>query len=185
MNRFIVSGAPGAGKTSVLAELARLGYQTVPEAATDVITRQQARGIPQPWQEPAFIDQIVVLQRRRQRRSGRRGGGAGVQFYDRSPVCTLALARHLGCPVSAVLAREIARITREAVYRRQVFFIRPIGFVEPTAARRISYAESLRFEREHEAAYLGLGFELVDIPAATAVARAAMIEAHTRAIAAR
>jgi predicted ATPase len=31
------------------------------------------------------------------------------------------------------------------VYERTVFLVRPIGFVAPTAARRISYAESLEF----------------------------------------
>ena len=37
---------------------------------------------------------------------------------------------------------EISRITREQVYQRQAFFVRSIGSVEPTAARRISLAET-------------------------------------------
>jgi predicted ATPase len=98
-------------------------------------------------------------------------------------VCTLALARHLGHPVPALLAAEIERVGGEVLYRRQVFFIRPLGFIQPTAARRIGYAESLAFERVHEAAYLRLGFELVDIPAAPVPERAAAIAGQIRRLA--
>ena len=56
-----------------------------------------------------------------------------------------------------------------------MFFIRPLGFIEPTAARRISYSESLRFERIHEDEYARLGFELIDIGPGTPQARADLI----------
>ena len=45
----------------------------------------------------------------------------------------------------------------------------------PTAARRISYSESLRFERIHENEYARLGFELIDIGPGTPQARADLI----------
>jgi predicted ATPase len=38
-----------------------------------------------------------------------------------------------------------------------------LGFITPTEARRISFAESLRFERVHEETYRNFGFELVPI----------------------
>jgi predicted ATPase len=66
------------------------------------------------------------------------------------------------------------------VYERQVFFVRPLGFVEPTAARRISFTDSLAFERVHEAEYLGLGFEILDVPAGPVAERAALVDAHLR-----
>lgn len=169
----MLTGAPGAGKTSVLAALAELGYPVLAEAATEVIAEQQARGVAEPWREPAFTDLIAALQRDRQQRAP-----AGICFYDRSPVCTLALARHLGWPAGPVLATEMERIIREGTYQRRVFFLRPLGFIEPTVARRISYEESLAFERVHEAEYRRLGFELVDIPPVPVPERAAMIAAH-------
>jgi predicted ATPase len=56
-----------------------------------------------------------------------------------------------------------------------VFFVRPLGFIQPTEVRRISYAESLAFERVHEAEYRRLGFDLIDVPAGTVAERAAAI----------
>jgi predicted ATPase len=67
------------------------------------------------------------------------------------------------------------------VYERTVFLVRPIGFVAPTAARRISYAESLEFERRHEKAYREHGFELVPVTAGPVAERAAAIAARISA----
>ncbi|MFC8452633.1 ATP-binding protein [Kitasatospora sp. NPDC057223] len=175
MQRYILTGTPGAGKTSVIRELAALGHRVVEEAATDVIAREQARGEREPWTAPSFVDSVVALQRERQ--TAPVADGTRVQFYDRSPICTHALSRYLGLPVTPALAAETDRITREEVYRRQVFFVRNLGFCEPTAARRISFQESLVFERIHQEAYLAFGYELVPVPARTPADRAALITA--------
>ena len=49
------------------------------------------------------------------------------------------------------------------VYQKRVFFIQNLGFITPTEARRISFEESLRFERVHEETYRNFGFEFVRI----------------------
>ena len=99
-------------------------------------------------------------------------------FFDRSPVCTLALSRYLGFAASPLLTREIERILAEATYERTVFFIRNQGFIRPTAARRISFEDSLAFEQVHEQTYRDLGFLLVDVPAGPLADRVALVR-HT------
>lgn len=173
MRRYVLTGAPGAGKTSIADELRRRGYPVVAEAATDVITAGQARGVAEPWSEPDFVEAVVRLQRSRQ------AGACGpVQVYDRSPLCTLALARFLGRPVGAVLAAEVERTAREGIYQRQVFLVRPLGFVTPTAARRISYTESLEFAAVHAEVYVEHGYELVAVPPGPVERRAAAVVAY-------
>lgn len=176
MLRFVLTGAPGAGKTSVLAALEHKGHEVVGEAATAVIAREQAAGVDEPWAQPTFIDAIVAVQRQSQLDSNRTNGS--VQFYDRSPVCTLALCTYLGCPVPPALTAELARIARDRVYDRRVFFIRDLGFCTPTAARRISYEDSLEFARIHERTYHALGYQLIDVPRAPVAARAETIDAY-------
>ena len=178
MRRFILTGAPGSGKTSILRVLADMGYPVVEEAATDVNAEALARGEADPGADPLFIDRIARLQR--QRRAGPVPAGAAVQVHDRSAVCTLALARWVGRPVTAALRGELAEITAAGTFYRRVFFVRPIGFCQPTAVRRISYEDSLAFERVHETEYLRLGFEIVDVPAGAVGERAAMIDARIR-----
>jgi predicted ATPase len=172
---YILTGTPGAGKTAVLRLLETLGYPVVEEAATDVIALHNALGQPEPWHDPAFIDEILALQQRRQAAVMAAAAGA-VVFFDRSPVCTLALNRHLRGPQSPPLAREISQILAAGTYENTAFFIRNLGHVEPTAARRISYQDALAFERIHEQTYRELGFRLVDVPAGPLPGRVALIE---------
>jgi predicted ATPase len=177
MKRFILTGAPGAGKTSILRALAAAGYPVVEEAATDVMAARLALGEAAPWADPLVtIDRIAGLQR--QRREAPVSPGAAVQVHDRSAVCTLALARWLGHPVTPLLAEEVACATSGGYFDRRVFFVRPLGFIQRTEVRRISYAETLAFERVHESEYRRLGFDLVDVPAGTVAQRAAAIGAH-------
>lgn len=176
MKRYIVTGTPGAGKTSIIRGLAARGYAVVEEAATDVIADLHAAGKDQPWTDPEFTGRIVAVQRQRQETAP----GAAVQFYDRSPICTLALAHYLGHPVTEVLAAEVDRVLRDDIYQRRVFFVRPLGFVTPTAARRITLAESMEFERVHEQVYRAHGYELVDIPKGEVTDRTAMIDRYVR-----
>jgi predicted ATPase len=44
-----------------------------------------------------------------------------------------------------------------------VFFVRSLGFVTPTEARRISLADSIRFGELHEETYRAFGFRLIYI----------------------
>jgi predicted ATPase len=173
MRRYVLTGTPGAGKTSILRGLAGLGHEVVEEAATAVIAQAQARGEDEPWTRASFVEEIVALQRRRQLEAATSGS---VQVYDRSPVCTHALARYLGRPVPPSLTTEIERITAEDIYERQVFFVRNLGFCEPTGARRISFRESLEFETVHEQSYREFGYELVDIPAGDLARRVAVVD---------
>jgi len=178
MKRFILTGAPGSGKTSILRVLAAAGYPVVEEAATDANAALLAAGDTEPWTDPVFIQRIAVLQRHRRQEPVR--PGATAQVHDRSAVCTLVLAHHLGHPVPPVLDAEIARITEAGYFDRRVFFVRPLGFLQPTEVRRISYEESLAFERRHVTEYLRLGFEIVDVPVGLVAERAAAVDAQIR-----
>lgn len=175
MKRFIVTGAPGAGKTAIIRQLEHDGFSVVEEAATDVIALEQARGIAEPWTQPSFIDAVANLQKQRQTRAYRNGDE--VQFHDRSLICTAALAHYLGHPLSTEFSRELERIQADAIFQRRAFFIRNLGFITPTEARRISFKESLRFEQIHEDTYRDYGFEIFPVEPGTVAERVAAIKA--------
>src|SRR5580698_1951766 len=175
MRRFIITGAPGAGKTSIVRQLELDGFSVVEEAATDVIAAAQAEGTAQPWTHPSFIDAVARLQMDRQIRASHQPGP--IQFHDRSVVCTVALADYLGYPVSPLLASELERIKKEEIYENRVFFIRNLGFITPTDARRITFEETVRFEKIHEETYRAFGFELALIEPGSIAERVSRIKA--------
>lgn len=172
MRRHIVTGAPGAGKTTIITALRELGHAVVEEAATDVIAREQALGRGDAWSEAGFLEAVTRLQQQRQLQA------TTTAVFDRSPVCTLALARYLGLPVPAVLAAEVERLVRTGFYERRVFFVRLLGFMTNTAARRITLEQAARFEGFHEQAYLEHGFELIEVPAAPLPHRITLMRQH-------
>ena len=160
MKRYILTGTPGCGKTSILRSLEVAGYLVVEEGATDIIALRQAQGIAEPHTHPSFIDDIINLQKHRQMRIA---DVHEIQFYDRSPICTYALSVWLGFPISRTLADEMERISEAQIYQKRVFFIENLGFCEPTAARKISFEDSLRFEKVHEETYRSFDYECIRI----------------------
>ena len=162
LERYVLTGAPGSGKTAILRDLERRSYQVVEEAATDIICYEQARGVPCPWEAPEFLESIVHLQKARQFRSA--PGGSGICFFDRSPICTAALAAFLGVPPPQALEEELHRIAANRTYCQKVFFVQNLGFCTPTAARTLDFETALAFERIHRETYLAFGCHLVEIP---------------------
>jgi predicted ATPase len=175
VRRFIITGTPGAGKTAIIRQLELNGFSVVEEAATDVIAAAQAQGTVQPWAHPSFIDAVADLQRDRQIRASYQPDE--VQFHDRCAVCTAALAVYLGQPYTPFLASELERVKNEAIYQHRVFFIRNLGFITPTEARRISFEETVRFEKIHEEIYRDFGFELISIEPGSLTERVRIIKA--------
>jgi predicted ATPase len=165
IKRFILTGTPGSGKTSLIRELEKLGHAVIHEAATDIIAQEQAKGCDAPWEEPNFVDQITHMQKERQMNAA-----GDLQFYDRSPFCTYALGKYLAnwknteFTSSRVLLGEIDRCLKSGVYQNKVFFFENLGFIEHTDARKISYEDALIFEQIHLDVYKEFGFDAIMVP---------------------
>lgn len=169
MTRYILPGAPGAGKTVLLRGLERAGVRVVEEAATDVIAWRQAKGEAEPWTAADFCDDILALQQAREAAAP----SDRTVVFDRSPVCTLALARFLGREPSARLLAAAERASER--YDRRVLFVEGLDHIVHTEARRISLEEARRFGEVHREVYAACGFALVTVAAAPPEERIARV----------
>ncbi|TQS47042.1 AAA family ATPase [Cryptosporangium phraense] len=164
MRRYIVTGAPGSGKTAIVRALLARGYAVVDEAATDVLTREQQNGVAEPWREPGFLDAVIRLQQERQQRLP--ADGAVMQVFDQSPICTLTLARYCGLPITRELRTEVNRVVTNTIYQPAVFFVQHDGKIEPTVGGWCTTPDDAeRFEELHRSVYQSMRvYELVDVP---------------------
>jgi len=164
VQRFIFTGTPSSGKTSVIRCLDTLGYTVITESATDVILQEQLKKVERPWNEPEFGEKIVQMQKQRQQ-----DAVGALQFYDRSPFCTYALEQYLAYTAkitfnpSVAVEEEINRCLESNVYQNRVFFFENFGFIEHTEARQISYEDAVIFEKMHKDVYEKFGFEIINV----------------------
>ena len=119
MKNFILTGAPGSGKTAILRQFELGGFGGVKEAATDIIALDQAQGGAEPCKQPSFIDAIVALQK--QRLSQTLSAPEEIQFHDRSVFCTAALATYLGYPFPKSLEQELKRVLSKNFFQKMSF----------------------------------------------------------------
>ncbi len=155
MKRYILTGGPGSGKSSILLDLEIChGEHVVREAAEDYIKSRQAKGKKDPWTEPDFQDRILDLQLQRESRVP---NNAKRVFIDRGVADGLAYAM----PLSETFKRIEFKSKR--IRYDQVFLIEPLEQTEKNEVRRENRDESLILGRKLEQIYSGFGYEPISI----------------------
>lgn len=80
-NRFVITGGPGFGKTTILSKLEELGYTTFPEAARTLIEEQKKSDDPIfPWVDRVRFDRELI---KKMVSDYKRHESNDLAFYDR------------------------------------------------------------------------------------------------------
>jgi len=177
--RYVITGGPGVGKTSIIRYLKESGYPVVGEAATDVIRYWLDHGVTRPWDKdckPDFNDEILELQYHRQNETP----DTGPVFLDRSMIDTFtyALIPMSGTQSLEAMANKVQSVMDEHFYNPTVFFIDNLNGCEKTEIRHENLEELLLIERHLEQSYRALGYTVVHITKDTVENRAKQILAH-------
>lgn len=141
-NLFILTGGPGAGKTTVLLELEKRGFPHAPEVARQIIQEQvRSGGTALPWK-----DRELYTRRMHERQVASYQAhtpAPSVTFSDRGIPDTLTYARLIG------MADEdfIRRACDQYRYAPQVFIAPPWKEIyETDTERKQDFAEAERTE---------------------------------------
>jgi predicted ATPase len=161
-NLFVVTGGPGAGKTTLIRALAQAGFAVVPEAGRRVIQDQQANGgRALPWIDPlAFAESMLACDV--ESYAEHRDAGAPV-FFDRGIPDVIGYLSLEGRPIPTTMLRA----AREHRYATRVFICPPWPAIYTTDSERRQTLEVA--ERTWQAmveTYTGLGYTLIEVPRA-------------------
>ena len=169
---YILTGPPGAGKTSLLEALPRR-VACVPEAARRVLADQRASGgAATGEQDPeAFIQLMLGLQ------IDDYVCASGLTLFDRGLPDLLAFCDFYGVPDAA--ARTAIAAHR---YRPTVFFLPAWEAIyRQDEERRLDFAGAETFGALTRQGYLQSGYELIDIPFGSVASRAAFVQERLEA----
>lgn len=152
-NWFVITGAPSTGKTTVLKELSKLGYKTMPEAARMYIDEAFGRGLTIKdirSDERQFQIEVVRLKQHIEKEASSQER----IFFDRAMHDTLAYMQFYGYEIEP----WVEDLFKESVYKK-VFLFEPIGQLERDYARTEDESFVDEIHRLLFNAYKGYGME--------------------------
>lgn len=164
---FVVTGGPGAGKTSLITELARRGLHTIPKSGRAVIREEMAsRGDALPW-----ADRLAYAERMLER--DLRGYGdaqalSGPVIFDRGIPDILRYLTLCGLPVPP----HVAATAKAARYNARVFLAPFWGEIfTQDSERKQNRAEAEATCAVMRETYTALGYQITELPRADIVTR--------------
>lgn len=155
---YILTGAPGTGKTAMLAGLGELGVATVAEPAREVLAERRAAGEPD-LETAEFVRRLLVRSVEKYERARE---ASGVVVFDRGVPDCVAYATHSHSdPAEAVTAAGVYR------YQPEVLIAEPWEAIYTTdEERRMPFEHVELFHERVVAAYEQAGYRLVTVPKA-------------------
>lgn len=166
--RYIITGPPGAGKSTLIEALRQAGYPCADEVSRDIIIKEQKDDKDgMPWKNLARFTRLVFEQTLRSLRFDK-----NALFCDRGLPDNLAYLRHADMEIPDYLKK----FPFQACYQRKVFYTplwKEIYKTDPQRPDAIDTAAALDLQLRQT--YDEMGFQLIFIPFDSPASRAAFI----------
>jgi predicted ATPase len=174
LQRVVITGGPGSGKTTLVEAVGARGFATVPEAAIEVIAELNAElGLEEQkaWRR-AHVDEFqrLVLERQLAQEAEARDGTA--VFLDRGVVDGLGYCRHFGTEPPPELLAASAEDRYDRVFLLDTL---PEVIVRGDTGRTSDRAASLAIAERIAEVYRERGLEPVRVPVASVEERVGLV----------
>lgn len=163
-NFYVLTGGPSVGKTSLLEELQKRGYETVPEIARELIKEQQeTNGNALPWNDKRLYQEMMFKRSIEsfQKRSKELKHHQTPVLFDRSFLDAICYA-HL---IQVEISQQMHAYAENWRYNKHVFILPPWQEIyETDNERKQDWNEAvLTFEKMSET-YQRYGYNLIELP---------------------
>ena len=167
--RFVVTGGPGGGKSTLLDAVAERGYRIAPEAARRLIKERLSSGLP-PRPDPVSFARAILNSDIEQYRAAT--DHDGITFFDRGVLDALYMLDL----ESGLWRDEIARLVQTFPYNDTVFLLPPWEAIYAMDSERDqTFEESVAVFEGMKRWYARWGYQTVEVPRAGVAARASFI----------
>ncbi|MBA8878673.1 AAA family ATPase [Phyllobacterium myrsinacearum] len=170
----ILTGGPGAGKTTLIAALKERGHATAPEAGRAIIQDYQVIDGPAlPWRDKALFAELMLSWEMRSYAAA--AEQQGTVFFDRGVPDVLGYLDLTGIPVPEH-TRQAAKLFR---YNPTVFILPPWPEIfEQDTERKQTIEEAELTYNALATAYVQSGYHLVEVPRQSIAERVDFILAY-------
>ena len=175
-SRFVITGAPGSGKTPILRELVLLGFLGVNEPAREILAEQRAiGGSGVADKDPQLFCDLML---ERAITGYQRLGGVGEPaFFDRGIPDMVGYAEVFALDTSAAWAAS-----RHYRYDDVVFVLPAwLDIYVTDGERRMTFESARSFGDRVREVYLDLGYTIIEVPRDSVETRTRFIAEHVRA----
>ncbi|MGP5308518.1 AAA family ATPase [Vreelandella alkaliphila] len=168
-HRFVVTGGPGGGKTTILSALAERGYSFAPESARKIIKERLAAGLSPRPDSVSFAQEIL---------------SADIEKYQNAASCDYVMlfdrgvldALYMLDAESALTRDEIAQYVQKFPYNSVVFLLPPWKEIYDTDSERDqTFEESVAVFDGMKRWYSQWGYETLEVPRGNINERVAFI----------
>ncbi len=170
-NFYIITGGPGAGKTSLIEELEKRGYPCVKEVAREIIrTQMEINGEALPWKDcKAYSELMLAYSLKTYKKTI---GIKNICFFDRGIPDTLAYEYLMNFDYNDKLIKAV----KEYRYNKTVFLLLPWKKIYKTdTERKQDYKEAVDTFHIMCHTYKQSGYNIVKLPFSTIKTRADFI----------
>lgn len=158
-NFYILSGAMGGGKSTVLATLSDFGHPCIPEPARAILAEQRRINAPGVPEKNADLFSMLMLSRAMHNYEEHRSM-TGPIVFDRGIPDMIAYAR-----LFTLDETPYANAAKEFRYHPTVFFFPAWEEIYTTdAERKMNFAAAQAFGAVVQSIYTALGYQILEVP---------------------
>lgn len=170
-NFHIITGGPGAGKTTLIEALAQRGYATVSESGRAILAQQQRIDGPAQHHRDAALYAELMLARDMENHA-RLSAAAGPVFFDRGVPELVGYLEMMGHPVPPHFERAA-----ETYRYNPTIFVAPFWpeIYAHDDLRQHSLGEAERSTAAAAAIYPRFGYRIVELPKLSVEARVTFV----------
>ena len=162
IQNYIITGAPGTGKTTIINALKKKDYYCAEEISRELIAEQiSIGGNILPWEDQIAFENKIAHRRYKQYLDSPENC---ICFFDRSSIDCIAYLNNNKLESTS----QINQIIKNCIFNKTVFYT-PVWeeIYKNDSERQESFDQSIKIDKYLKDSYMKFGYTIIEIPKTT------------------